>query len=589
MSRSTPDTPERPACNTRSPGDVIEALDRSLAIVEFDRDGMVLEANHNFLALMGYAREEVIGQHHRMFCTPEDGTDAGYARFWEKLGQRGCFDSGEYRRLTRDGRSVWLRATYNPIVDEHAQVTRVIKFASDVTDDKLRTADFESRIAAIDRSQAIVEFDLEGTILHANAAFLAALGYQLDEVVGRHHRMFCDPAYARSEEYAAFWARLRAGEFVVDEFRRVARDGREVRIQASYNPVLDALGQPYKIVKFATDVTEVRQRHLEFQGKLDAIHRSQAVIEFDLGGTILAANGNFLSLMGYREEELVGRHHRMLCEPDYVTSTEYRDFWNALGQGEYRQGRFMRLGRFGQHVWIRASYNPVFDAEGRPYKVVKFAADITAVVEREEHIASQAEVMQNTIRELDRSIHAVADHTHTARDQAQATRVHAQRGTEAMTDSAGAMQAIRKSSEDIDEIVGVIGEIASQTHLLAFNAAIEAARAGEHGLGFSVVADEVRKLAEKSGEAARRITRLINESQRRIDSGTAVGERAREAFERISAGVDTTTQSVEDIAATAEAQRETAHRVVTLIEALTERAGVERGVSAASAARAALA
>lgn len=582
MSRSSIDPQARCADEAYPNQGVIEALDRSQAIIEFDRDGLILDANDNFLALMGYERDEVVGRHHRMFCTPEDAADSRYQRFWQQLGDEGRFDSGEYLRLTRDGCSVWLRATYNPVVDDEGRVTRVVKLASDVTEDKLRTAALESRVAAIDRSQAIVEFDLDGNILHANAGFLAALGYQLDEVIGRHHRMFCDPAYAASEDYAAFWARLRNGEFVIDEFRRVARDGSEVRVQASYNPVLDALGVPYKIVKFATDVTESRRRHLEFQGKLDAIHRSQAVIEFDLGGTILAANANFLSLMGYREDELLGQHHRILCEPDYVTSAAYRDFWNALGRGEFRQGRFMRLGRFGQHVWIRASYNPVFDADGVPYKVVKFAADITPVVEREKHIARQADAMQATIRELDRSIHTVADHTHIARDQAQATRVQAQRGTEAINDSAAAMEAIHKSSEDIDEIVGVIGEIASQTHLLAFNAAIEAARAGEHGLGFSVVADEVRKLAEKSGDAARRITRLITESQRRIDSGTQVGERAREAFERISEGVDTTTSSVEDIAATAEAQRDTAHRVVTLIDALTEHAGTERAASPAS-------
>ncbi|WP_233544047.1 PAS domain-containing methyl-accepting chemotaxis protein [Salinisphaera sp. Q1T1-3] len=553
--------------------DIIEAVDRLQAIIEFDADGIILEANAPFLALMGYSREELVGAHHRVFCLPADVESPAYRQFWHKLGRQGEADTGEYRRLTRDGRSVWLRATYAPIRDAAGHVVKVVKCAFDVTDEKLRNVEFQSRMRAIDRAQSVIEFDLDGTIRHANAAFLAAFGYELDEIVGRHHRMFCDAEYARSDDYAAFWARLRAGEFVVDEFRRLARDGRAVWIQASYNPVLDIDGRAHRIVKFATDVTEIKHRQMDTRGKIDAIERSQAVIEFDMSGMILSANGLFLTLFGYRAEELVGQHHRQLCEPTYTTSAEYRDFWNTLGQGEFCSGRFLRLGRHGQRIWIRASYNPVFDGEGQPCKVVKFASDITAVVEREEQIARQTEAMQANIRELNQSIHTVADHTRAARDQALSARDESQRGSQAIADSGESLQSIRNSSEDIAEIVDVIGEIASQTHLLAFNAAIEAARAGEHGLGFSVVADEVRKLAEKSGEAARRINRLIVESQRRIDGGVQVGERARGAFERISEGVDTTTRAVEEIAAAITAQRETSEQVVALIEALTDNAG----------------
>ncbi|WP_158590645.1 methyl-accepting chemotaxis protein [Salinisphaera sp. LB1] len=352
----------------------------------------------------------------------------------------------------------------------------------------------------------------------------------------------------------------------------MGRDGNEVWFQASYNPVLDADGQPYKVVKFATDVTESRTRNIEFRGKVNAIERSQSVVEFDLSGSILAANDNFLALMGYRRDELIGQHHRLLCEPAFVTSAAYRDFWNALGRGEFFTDRFLRIGRHGQKVWLRASYNPVLDADGKPYKVVKFATDITTVVEREAHIGEQSDAMAAAISQLDGSIRSVVENTRDARGQAQATRGQAESGTQAIGDSTEAMQAIRKSSEDIAEIVGVIGEIASQTNLLAFNAAIEAARAGEHGLGFSVVADEVRKLAEKSAEATRQINRLITESQRRIDSGAQVADKARDAFGRISEGVVSTTQAVEDIAGATESQLETARHVVELISALTDSA-----------------
>ncbi|MGN8158983.1 methyl-accepting chemotaxis protein [Salinisphaera sp. SWV1] len=577
----SPANPEEVENNHRA--DVLDALDRSLAIIEFAPDGRILDANTNFLNLMGYEREAVVGEHHRLFCTPEDAADHRYAEFWRKLGQKGQYDSNEYRRLARDGRSVWLRATYNPILGADGRVQKVIKFATDITADKLRNAEFESKLEAIDRSQAIAEFDLEGVVLTANAHFLAAMGYSLDEVVGRHHRMFCEPDYARSDAYAEFWARLKAGEFMVDEFRRVGRDGNEVWIQASYNPVLDADGQPYKVVKFATDVTESRARNIEFQGKVNAIERSQSVVEFDLSGSILAANDNFLALMGYRRDELIGQHHRLLCDPAFVTSAAYRDFWNALGGGEFFTDRFLRIGRHGQKVWIQGSYNPVLDADGKPYKVVKFATDITPEVEREAHIGEQADAMAAAIRQLDRSIRSVVDNTRDARGQAQTTRGEAESGSRAIGDSTEAMQAIRKSSEDIAEIVGVIGEIASQTNLLAFNAAIEAARAGEHGLGFSVVADEVRKLAEKSADATRQINRLIAESQRRIDSGAQVADKARDAFGRISEGVVSTTQAVEDIAGATEWQLETAQHVVELISALTDSASGRRESQSAAA------
>ncbi|WP_145961248.1 PAS domain-containing protein [Salinisphaera sp. LB1] len=219
----SPASPEEVENNNRA--DVIDALDRSLAIIEFAPDGRILDANTNFLNLMGYEREAVVGEHHRPFCTPEDAADHRYAEFWRKLGQKGQYDSNEYRRLARDGRSVWLRATYNPILGDDGRVQKVIKFATDITADKLRNAEFESKLKAIDHSQAIAEFDLEGVVLTANEHFLAAMGYSLDEVVGRHHRMFCEPDYARSDAYAEFWARLKAGEFMVDEFRRWAGMG----------------------------------------------------------------------------------------------------------------------------------------------------------------------------------------------------------------------------------------------------------------------------------------------------------------------------------------------------------------------------
>lgn len=242
---------------------------------------------------------------------------------------------------------------------------------------------FESRrsagqLAAINRSQAVIEFDLDGRVLQANENFLAVTGYGLDEVKGQHHRLFVSPEERESAAYKAFWSDLARGEFVTGQFMRVAKGGREIWIQASYNPILGAGGKPVGVVKYAFDITQERNRLADLEGQRAAIDKAQAVIEFDLSGNILAANENFLSVLGYEAAEIAGRHHRMFVDPAEQQSPEYRAFWDRLGRGEYDAGQYRRLGKGGKEIWIQASYNPILDARGRPYKVVKFATDITA-------------------------------------------------------------------------------------------------------------------------------------------------------------------------------------------------------------------
>ena len=232
-------------------------------------------------------------------------------------------------------------------------------------------------LEAISRSQAIIEFSLDGTILTANANFLSLLGYDAAEVVGQHHRIFVDPAYAGGVEYRAFWDRLRRGEFDAAEYKRFGKGGKEVWIQASYNPVFGKDGTPIKVVKFATDVTAQKLTAADSAGQLAAIAKSQAVIEFTMGGEIITANENFCSALGYGLDEIKGRHHRMFVEPGMVSSNEYREFWERLGRGEFQAAEYLRLGKGGREVWIQASYNPIFDMNGKPFKVVKYATDIT--------------------------------------------------------------------------------------------------------------------------------------------------------------------------------------------------------------------
>ncbi len=240
--------------------------------------------------------------------------------------------------------------------------------------------EWQSMWNAINRSQAVIEFTTDGTIITANDNFLNTVGYELTEIQGKHHRLFCDPEYANSSEYRQFWESLGRGKFHSQEFQRFGKNGKEIWIQATYNPVLDESGNVSKVVKFAIDITDAKLRNADYEGKVDAISRSQAMIEFHLDGTIINANENFLATVGYTLKEVQGKHHRIFCRQEFAQSVEYQKFWQTLGSGEFLAGRFERVTKAGNPIWIEATYNPIMDASGKPYKVVKFATDITEEV-----------------------------------------------------------------------------------------------------------------------------------------------------------------------------------------------------------------
>lgn len=358
-------------------GGQIAAINTSQAVIHFALDGTILEANPLFLSAMGYELHEIVGRHHRMFVDRDEAAGADYEAFWRDLGA-GQHGSGEYRRLGRDGRPVWLRATYNPILDAGGHPFKVVKYATDVTAEKLRQADHEGQIAAIHKSQCVAAFDLDGTINYANENFLEAVGYRFDEIEGRHHRMFVDPSHAHSLEYEIFWSDLAEGRHRNGEFKRIGQGGRELWLQAIYSPVLDHDGKPFKVVKYATVITREKLRQADHQGQIAAMHKSQAVVAFGLDGTIQDANDNFLALTGYRLSQVRGQHHRMFVPEGDWDGAEYTAFWRDLAAGHHRSGEFKRICRDGHEVWIQASYNPIFDMNGRPFKVVKTAVDVTA-------------------------------------------------------------------------------------------------------------------------------------------------------------------------------------------------------------------
>lgn len=372
---------------------VLKAFEKSLAVIEFEPDGTIITANANFLNVMGYRLEEIQGRHHSLFVEREYAASEDYKQFWQRLG-RGEFMSDEFMRLTKDGSEVWIQATYNPVLDENNHVIKVVKLATDITKQKVTAANYSGQIDAINRSQAVIEFELDGTIIHANDNFLNVMGYSLKEVLGRHHSMFAPPGVAESQEYKSFWAKLGRGEFDSGEYKRIAKDGSEVWIQASYNPIYDANGNPYKVVKFASDITEEKIQNADRRGQLDAIGRSQAVIEFELDGTIIHANDNFLTTLGYSLNEIQGKHHSMFAPSGVAQSAAYKQFWEELGKGNFDSGEYKRIAKDGSEVWIQASYNPIFDLNGNPYKVVKYATDITEQKRLEEEAKKSADLAQ---------------------------------------------------------------------------------------------------------------------------------------------------------------------------------------------------
>ncbi|MCJ2054321.1 PAS domain S-box protein [Methylobacterium sp. J-070] len=403
----------------------------------------------------------------------------------------------------------------------------------------LNAREAHAKLAALDRVQGIIEFDLAGRILSANQNFLDVVGYTLPEIVGQHHSLFMDPVQRESQEYRAFWEHLRSGAFESGQFQRVGRGGRPIWIQASYNPMLDARGRPYKVVKFATDITRQRTEEADRAGQIAAIHKVQAVIAFDLDGTVIEVNDNFLSTMGYLREEVVGKHHSLFVEPAYRESEAYRTFWASLRNGTYQAAQFRRLGKNGREVWIEASYNPILDAAGRPYKVVKFATDITervhllanlrTLIDRNFGAIDQAVTQSTRAAQLASSaadstcgnvqtVAAAAEELAASVTEMSQSIVRSQGATDTayacVQDADGHTKRLADTATAMTGIVGLIQNIAGQINLLALNATIEAARAGEAGRGFAVVASEVKALADQAARATGQINAEIASVQR---------------------------------------------------------------------------
>jgi methyl-accepting chemotaxis protein len=518
------------------------AIGESQAVIEFNLDGTIITANENFLKALGYTLAEIKGKHHGMFVEPSERDSAAYREFWAKL-NRGEYQAAEYKRIGKGGKEVWIEAAYNPVRDTNGKPFKVVKFAIDVTAKKIRSMEYAGKIDAILRAQAVIEFNMDGTIITANENFLKTMGYALAEIQGKHHSMFAEPALRESAEYREFWAKLNRGEYSADEYKRIGKAGKEVWILASYNPILDEQKKPFKVVKFATDVTEQKLSTANLAGQIAAIGKSQAVIEFNMDGTIITANANFLGAMGYALEEIRGKHHSMFVEASEREGAGYREFWAKLNRGEYQAAEYKRVGKGGKEVWIQASYNPILDLNGKPYKVVKYATDVTRQVlvrmgnERVrsmmESVASGAEELNASVREISE---AMVKSKETASDAVQR-----------VENADGQAKRLSSAAESMSGIVQMIGDITGQINLLALNATIESARAGEAGRGFAVVAAEVKNLANQAKQATDKIT---NE----IGSLNGISGEVVEALNSIKHAIQSVSEYVTSTAAAVEEQ-----------------------------------
>ncbi len=359
-----------------------------------------------------------------------------------------------------------------------------------------------AKLAAISRSMAMIEFDRNGVILDANLNFCKTMGYSVEEVRGKHHRIFCEEAYTHTETYAKLWRDLARGEALSGTFMRLNKRGEQVWLEASYMPVLDSSNQVLSVIKVASDISARVHHEHENQSLIDAISRSMAVIEFTPQGQIINANDNFLRTVQYSREEIIGQHHSMFCHRGEVEAPAYKAFWASLNRGEYHSHRFERKNKYGKTLFLEASYNPIFDTNGRLYKVVKFASDITDQV--------------TTLRTAADSAHATSvQNDACARKGSEVVQQTVQIIEEISHDlnqAAQSIDAVSKQSDIIGSIVQTIRSIAEQTNMLALNAAIEAARAGEHGRGFAVVADEVRSLAARTSQATVEIVEVVRKN-----------------------------------------------------------------------------
>ncbi len=356
----------------------MDQINVACVVSEADLKGDITYVNDLLCEVSQYTREECIGQPHSMFRHP-DMPKSVFKELWATIGKGKIF-RGIIKNRCKDGSAYWVDALIAPVLGPNGKPIKYIGVRYVITEQVVKQQELEGTMSAINAVNAYIEFTPDGNVIKANDLFLNTMKYTLDEIQGKHHRIFCDPAYVSSQAYQQLWVNLRNGHPQTGEFKRKTKDGNDIWLQANYTPMKDDKGNVIKVIKLANDITAQKLKNIDYEGQLAAIGMSNAVISFNMDGTIIDANDNFLKTLGYTINELKGKHHRMFVDPEYARSSEYRSFWDTLNRGEYFVGTYTRITKSGDEIYIQASYNPIKDADGKPYKVVKYALDMTEVI-----------------------------------------------------------------------------------------------------------------------------------------------------------------------------------------------------------------
>ncbi|MDQ8203335.1 PAS domain S-box protein [Pelagicoccus sp. SDUM812003] len=570
----------------------LDAIENNFATIEFDPEGYIETANELFLQTMGYELDEIVGQHHRIFCDQETRDSKAYERFWSDL-NRGVSQSGDFKRIRKNGQVVWLYASYTPVVDEEGVTRKVLKFAQDITARKAASADLEGQVEAIGKAQAVIQFEMDGTIIDANENFLKTMGYELSEIQGRHHSLFVMPEYAKSEEYRDFWHTLKQGKFQRDQFKRFAKGGREVWIDASYNPIKGLDGKPYKVVKYATDITEINQMARAY-AMLEDAPINVMLANRDL--EIIYVNPSSLNTLKLIEqylpvkaEEVKGQSIDVFHKDPEVQRGILKDPRNLPHEARIHIGpevanlqAYAIYDSKGDYIGPMVTWELITEkvkAKEREEKMVaEMAETLRIVAENAQSLGSASEELSSVAASMTENSNSTFEQANTvaaaseqvssnvanvatsaeemsasAKEIAQHASDAAQVGSAAVEEADATSKTINSlgvSSQEIGEVVEVITSIAQQTNLLAFNATIEAARAGEAGRGFAVVANEVKELSKQTANATRDIRKKVDAIQGDAAASVSAIEKIREIINRINDNQNAIASAVEEQTAT---------------------------------------